>query len=141
MAFEFGSSEWAQALTDEINGSSEYRNAAQGWGDDFNGNMLFAFEADEKLTDPVHLLIRLQDGACQGAEFVGASEHPDAGFTLSAPFALWKDILDRKTLAATAILKGQMRVDGPKMTLLKHTAASRALIHCTSSVDTVFPGS
>jgi putative sterol carrier protein len=136
MAARFGSEEWAAALREEINGSSEYRNAAARWGDGFNGNMLFAFEADENLDRPLNLLIRVGGGACAGTEFVDRDGHPDAGFVLRAPFTLWRDILQRKTLAATAILKGKLRVEGDKMTLLKHTAANRALIHCTASLDT-----
>ena len=44
MAVRFGTPEWCAALEREINGSSEYRNAAARWGDGFNGNLLFAFE-------------------------------------------------------------------------------------------------
>lgn len=135
---KFGSEEWAGALADEINGSSEYRNAGAAWGRDFNGNMLFRFDADERLAEPISLLIRLSGGECQGAEFVADAAHPEAGFTLRAPFTLWQEILGRKTMAATAILTGRMRVDGEKMTLLKHAGANRALIHCTASVDTVW---
>ncbi len=39
-------------------------------------------------------------------------------------------------MAATAILTGKLKVEGERMQLLKHTAANRALIHCTASVDT-----
>ncbi len=138
MTVKFGTDEWADALVAEINGSSEYKNAAKNWATDFNGNMLFAFEADDQLKTPLQLLIRLKEGQCQGADFIDAANHDDAGFVLRAPFSLWKDILERKTLAATAILTGKMKVDGGKMTLLKHTAANRALIHCTASVETEF---
>lgn len=138
MAFKFGTTEWAQALQDEINASSEYRNAAARWGVDFNGNMVFVFENDESLPNPIHLLIRLKGGACEGAEFIAEANHPEAGFTLRAPFSLWKSILERQTMAATAILQGKMKVDGSKMTLLKHTGANRALVHCTASVETMF---
>ena len=62
-----------------------------------------------------------------------------SGFTLRAPFTLWREVLERKTLAATAILTGKMKVEGEKLTLLKHAGASRALIHCTASVPTEFP--
>jgi putative sterol carrier protein len=139
MAIPFGTEQWAKALVEEINGSSEYRNSAASWGEGFNGNMLLAFESDETLPQALSLLVRLKGGSCQGAEFLQESAHPEAGFVLRAPFQLWREILERKTMAATAILKGQMKVEGQKMTLLKHTAASRALIHCTASVDTTFP--
>ena len=46
MSNRFGTPEWAAALKEEINGSSEYRNAANKWGVEFNGNLLFVFEAD-----------------------------------------------------------------------------------------------
>lgn len=141
MGVPFGSEAWASALVDEINASSEYRNAGAKWGDGFNGNLLFVFEADG--ADPGaasrSLLIRLAGGRCGGAEFLDGDTHPDAGFTLRAPFALWRDVLERRAMAATAILTGKMRVDGDKMTLLKHTSANRTLIHCTASIETDWP--
>ena len=138
MAVRFGSPEWARTLQEEINDSSEYRNAAAKWGLGFNGDMLFVFESDATLPQPVRLLIRLQGGNCRLAQFVDGAEQPTVGFTLRAPFALWRSILERKALAATAILTGKLKVDGERMTLLKHTAANRALIHCTASVDTLW---
>lgn len=139
MAYRFGTPEYARALCDEVNRSSEYRNAGSKWGVGFNGNLLFAFEADGALTDPLYLLLRLQAGRCDGAEFVPGPAHPDSGFTLRAPFRLWRDILERRTLAATAILTGKMKIEGDAITLLKHAGSSRSLIHCTASVPTEFP--
>ena len=140
MAYRFGTAEYAHALCDEINNSSEYRNAASKWGVGFNGNLLFAFEADDAIQDALYLLARLQAGRCDGAEFVPGPSHPDQGFTLRAPFRLWREILERRTLAATAILTGKMKVDGDMITLLKHAGSSRSLIHCVASIPTEFPG-
>jgi putative sterol carrier protein len=132
----FGSDDWADALKREINDSSEYRNAAAKWGVDFNGNMLFVFEPDEEAPERRALMLKLSGGKCQDASFIDVDSHPDAGFVLRGPFQLWREILQRKTMAATAILTGKMQVVGERMQLLKHTAANRALIHCTASVDT-----
>ena len=140
MAYRFGTAEYAKALCDEINRSSEYRNAASKWGVGFNGNLLFAFEADAALPKALYLLLRLKEGHCEGADFVPGPSHPDTGFTLRAPFQLWRDVLERRTLAATAILTGKMKIEGDKVTLLKHAGSSRSLIHCTASVPTEFPG-
>lgn len=140
MAVEFDSSEWARALAAVINASSEYRNAGASWGVGFNGNILFVFEAGGPLEKGLHLLVRLEGGRSSGAEFVPGPSHPDAGFTLRAPFPLWREILSGRTLAATAILTGRMRVEGNSITLLKHAGAHRSLIHAVSSLDTRFPG-
>jgi len=139
VAVRFGTPSWCEAVKDEINRSSEYRNAAGKWGAGFNGNLLFHFDADPALAKPLFLFLALAKGACQRAEFVPGPAHPEAGFTLRAPFSLWRDILERRTLAATAILTGKMKVEGEKLTLLKHAGANRALIHCVASVDTEFP--
>lgn len=135
----FGTPEWAAALRDEVNRSSEYRNAASRWGVGFNGNILLAFEVDPALPAPLYLFLVLSAGRCDRAEFTPGSSHPEAGFTLRAPFSLWREILERRTMAAAAILTGKMRVEGDKMTLLKQAGANRALIHCTGSVPTIFP--
>jgi putative sterol carrier protein len=135
----FGTAEWARALHDEIDGSSEYRNAAAGWGKDGNGNILLAFEADAALPEGLFLLLRLREGRSLGVEFVPGPSHPDASFALRGPFSLWRDVLERRTLAATAILTGRIRVEGDKLALLKHTSAHRALVHCVASVPTELP--
>jgi putative sterol carrier protein len=140
MKLTFGTPAWADALTAEINASSEYRNAAAKWGDGFNGNVLLVFDADAAAPGAYALLVKLAKGACQGACFVAGAAHPDAGFGLRAPFSVWRDVLTRKTMAATAILTGKMKVEGDRMTLLKHTAAHRALISCAAALDSEFPG-
>jgi len=139
VAVRFATPAWCQALRDALNGSSEYRNAAASWGVGFNGNLLFAFEAGGGLEAPLYLLLTLAAGRCEGAAFVPGPTHPDAGFTLRAPFPAWREILERRTLAAAAILTGKMKVEGDTITLLRHAGANRALIHCTASVPTEFP--
>lgn len=138
MAHRFGSAAWAEALRQQLNASSEYRHAAARWGEDFNGDMLLVFEADTSHPRTQRLLLQLERGSCAGAEFVEDSPAQQAGFVLRAPFALWQQILERKTLAATAILTGKMQVEGDRLKLLRHTAAHRALIHCTAAVDTAW---
>jgi putative sterol carrier protein len=140
MPLEFGTPEWARALEDAVNASSEYRNSGAGWGVGFNGNILLAFEAGGALAKSFYLLVRLQGGRCLGAEFVPGPSHPDAGFTLRAPFPLWREVLTGKTLAATAILTGKMRVEGNSIALLKYAGAHRSLIHCVASLDAHYPG-
>ena len=135
----FGAPAWCAALREEVNASSEYRNAAAKWGVGFNGNLLLDFDADAGLPKPLHLFLVLAAGRCDRAEFVAGPKHPEAGFSLRAPFSLWREILERRTLAATAILTGKMKVEGDKLTLLKHAGANRALIHCVASVPTEFP--
>ncbi|HEX5043843.1 MAG TPA: hypothetical protein VFV75_13110 [Candidatus Polarisedimenticolaceae bacterium] len=139
MAIPFGTEAWAQALCAHINGSSEYRNAASKWGKDFNGTLLLSFGADGKLAEPKHLLLRVAEGRCGGAEFVEGIDHPEAGFALEAPFTLWKEILEGRQLAVTAMLAGHMKVRGDRFKLLQHVAAQRALLHCVTSLDTAFP--
>jgi putative sterol carrier protein len=139
MALTFGTPEWAQALVTAINASSEYRNSGASWGVGFNGNVLFAFEAGGPLPNSLYLLLRLAGGKSSGAEFVPGPSHPDAGFTLRAPYPLWREILGGKTLAATAILMGRMKVEGNTVALLKHAGAHRSLMHCVSSLDTRYP--
>jgi putative sterol carrier protein len=139
MAIPFGTEAWAQALCAQLNASSEYRNSAAKWGQGFNGTLLLSFGADGKLPEPKHLLLRVSQGRCAGAEFVPEIDHPEAGFALEAPFSLWKDILEGRALAVTAILGGHLKVRGDRIKLLQHVAAQRALLHVVTSLDTAFP--
>jgi putative sterol carrier protein len=138
MALKFGTSAWAEALAEGINASSEYRNAAATWGTASSGNVLLVIEPDATMASGINLLIRLSKGSCQGAAFVDDAHHPEAGYALRAPYSLWREILERRTLAATAILTGRLKVEGDKLTLLKHTAAHRAMVACCAEIDTDF---
>jgi putative sterol carrier protein len=134
----FGTPAWAEAFARGISASSEYRNSGAGWGVGFNGNLLFAYESDAALAAPLALLVRLSGGRCDGCEWVPGMTHPEAGFTLRAPFSLWREILEGRTLAATAILTGGMKVEGDRLKLLRYAGAHRSLIHCAASVPTEF---
>lgn len=138
-AVRFGAPEWAEAFQRAINASSEYRNAGSKWGVGWNGNLLFSFEPDAALSKPLHLLVRLSGGRSEGCAWVDGARHPEAGFVLRAPFSVWRDILQGRTLAATAILTGRMRVEGDTLLLVRHAGAHRSLIHCAGSVPTEFP--
>ncbi len=140
MPIPFGTPEWAGAFAAAVNASSEYRNAGAKWGDGWNGNLLLSYEADAALARPLHLLVRLSAGRCGGAEWVEGSRHPEAAFVLRAPFTLWRDILEGRTLAATAILTGAMKAEGDTIRLLRFAGAHRSLLHCAASVETAFPG-
>jgi putative sterol carrier protein len=137
-AIQFGTPAWAQAFAREINASSEYRNSGAGWGVGFNGNLLFVYEADAALAAPLALLVRLSGGRCDGCEWVAGASHAEAGFVLRAPFSIWREILEGRALAATAILTGGMKVEGEKLKLLRYAGAHRSLIHCAASVPTDF---
>jgi putative sterol carrier protein len=134
----FGTPAWAEAFERAVNGSSEYRNAGAQWGVGWNGNLLFVYEADAALAAPLHLLVRLSGGRCGGAAWVEGARHPDAGFVLRAPFSLWREILEGRTLAATAILTGKMKAEGDTLRLLKFAGAHRSLIHCAASIPASF---
>ncbi|MCP3977893.1 MAG: hypothetical protein GY716_00995 [bacterium] len=136
MSHAFGTPGWAAALRAEIEGSAEYRRAGAKWGVGFNGNILLAFEADPGLGCPVYLLLRLAAGSCADAAFVDDGRHPEAGFTLRAPFSLWREVLERRLPAPAAIMSGRVAVEGDKMRLLRHTAAARAMLDCAASIDT-----
>jgi len=136
----FGTPAWAEAFERAINASSEYRNAGARWGVGFNGNLLFVYEVDAALPRALHLLVRLSGGRCEGCGWVESARHPDAGFVLRAPFSLWREILEGRTLAATAILTGKLKAEGDTLRLLKHAGAHRSLIHCAGTVPTEFPG-
>jgi putative sterol carrier protein len=135
----FGTPEWAEAFQRVIEESSEYRNAGARWGVGFNGNLLFAFEADGALREPLHLLVRLEGGRCGGCAWAAGPRHAEAGTVLRAPYGVWREILEGRTLAATALLAGTLKAEGDVLRLLRFAGAHRSLIHCAASVATRFP--
>ena len=117
-------------LVRSINDSDAFREAASGWGDGFNGNVLMVFEPDDQRADPLNVLLRLSPGICNGAELVEGSGHPDAGFVFTAARTVWRTMLDGSLAPASAVLYGRLRVQGDRGLLFRHASLAGALVDC-----------
>jgi putative sterol carrier protein len=139
MSLVFGSPEWCAALHESINKSEDYAQSAKTWGVDFNGNLMFAIEADDTFSNPLNILLYLKAGHCDGVETVEDPGDPEAGFSIQAPFKVWTEIFKGNLKPATAIFTGKMRVRGSMTTMMKYANSAQHLIQATRTVPTAFP--
>jgi len=139
MAADFGTQQWADAVRNRIQNDAEYRAAAEGWGVDFNGNILFTIEPGAGLKDAVHLLLELKDGGCLGARLLPDGSQADAGFKLRGPWPAWKQVIDGEIKPILAISLRKIRLEGSLVVLMKYVPAAQALLRCVSSVDAQLP--
>ncbi|HEX9638985.1 MAG TPA: SCP2 sterol-binding domain-containing protein [Acidobacteriota bacterium] len=139
MSALFGSQEWAAAVRARIQGDEAYRDAAKGWGMEFNGNILFSIEAGGRLDQPTHLLLELRDGDCLGARLLADPAAADVGFRLRGPWPAWKQVLNGELKPILAISLRKIRLEGSLPTLMKYVPAAQALLRCFSDVEAELP--
>ena len=121
----FFSTDWAHAVCARLNASEEYRQAARGW----EGDVALVATADPAQPGgaPARTVwLDLHHGACRAA--AGTLPEHTPAFTLSAPPAVWRDVLAGQTDPVLGIVLGKLKVDGSMTTLATNAKATRALL-------------
>lgn len=138
MAYKFPSSEWVEALKEAINNSEDYRSAAKTWEGDF----FFVIEPDATttLTEPVTLYMDLWHGECRDAYVVeNPAEHKQPEFVISAPFAVWKQVVTAELDPIQALMTRKLKLKGNLMKIMRSVKAANELVRCCTMVPTEFP--
>ncbi len=81
----------------------------------------------------------LWHGECRSAcLIVDESEKPPA-YRMTAPYGVWKQILDKKLDAVQAMMTGRLKVKGDMGQIMRMPRAAVELTNCTLLIDTEFP--
>lgn len=138
MAYTFPSPEWVQALKEAINNSADYREAAKTWEGDF----FFTIEPDETTTldKSVTLYMDLWHGECREAYVVeDPAAHKQPEFVISAPYAVWKQVITGQLDPIKALMTRQLKLKGNLMKIMRSVKAANELVRCSTMVPTEFP--
>jgi putative sterol carrier protein len=133
----FLSQAWFDAFADEINASTEYREAAKDW----EGDIAFHVEAepDRNVPDDVWARLDLWHGTCRAAGPIRAEDGPDSAYVLAAPYSRWKDVVLGDLDPIRAMMQGKLRVRGDLPTIVRQVRAANELVRLTGEVPTEFP--
>jgi putative sterol carrier protein len=128
--------QWAAAFADAINRSSAYREAARHW----RWPLALVLEPAPDLGYPVTtaLVADLFEGACRDAR-IHEGDGVDVPFVIRGPYPSWKALIAAGADPVAAIVTGKLRLTGSLITIIRHVAASRALVVCARAVPTAFP--
>jgi putative sterol carrier protein len=127
---------WAAAFAAAVNRSSAYREAAREW----RWPLALVLEPAPDLGYPVAtaLVADLFEGTCRDAR-IHEGDGVDVPFVIRGPYASWKALIAAGADPVAAIVTGKLRLTGSLITIIRHVAASRALVVCARAVPTAFP--
>jgi putative sterol carrier protein len=135
MPIPFPGEAWIQAMKDDLNSSSAYREAAKNWEGDF----AFVIEPGGALQESVVLYMDLFHGECRAAMAVQDPTTAQAAFRLTGPVAVWKKVMTRKLDPMQAMMTGQLKLTGNMAMVMRNVRAAKELVESCTRIDTEFP--
>lgn len=138
MAHEFPSEEWIRAWQSMANDDEEYGRAAEGWGVDFNGDLLFHLRSDERLPEDRYYFAELVDGKVRNSRPVDDPEAIDYGFALRADYTDWVRLVDGEIEPVACIMTCIFDVDGDVRQMLEYSDAVTRLVEIAAAIDSTY---
>ena len=123
---------WAHAFCVEVNSDDAYRAAAAHW----RMPVAMVLERIPELgyPDDIAVHLDLREGRCHGARIVRAAE-VKAPLVLRGHYGVWKRIVLGELDPVAAVMKRELHVSGPIMTLMLHVSWARALLACARRIE------
>jgi len=135
MAHEFPSDDWVKAAQEELNNSESYREAAANW----EGDILFLITALPGEKKEKALYMDLWHGNCRDAYAVDDLSEVQSEFSITAPFPVWKKVLQRDLDPIRGLVSRQLKLKGNMMKVMKAPRAAVELVNSCAQVDTEWP--
>ena len=132
MAYKFPSDEWIKALSELLNTSESYQRSAKDWEGDF----IFVAEADETYPETAYLYLQLYHGSSAGAAMVDPDDLPETEYTINAPFATWRKVIDSKLDPIQGMMTGQLKLRGDLMMIMRYPKAAQEIVSCCAKIPT-----
>jgi putative sterol carrier protein len=132
----FPSDEWIKELSRLLNASEAYERAARDWEGDF----IFAIEADAALPEATYLYLDLYHGKSPSAMQLRTREEKKAAYVLAAPFSAWRRVIEGKLDPIQGMMTRQLRVSGNMMQIMRYPKAAKEIVSCCAKVPTDFGG-
>ena len=131
---QFGSSEWVQALQDELNKSPAYEDAARNW----EGYFYFVVDPEGPVTEPIYLYMDLWHGKSREAFVVADPKQKNPAFVMSGKYGKWKQVVTAKLDPIQALATGQLKLKGNMVTILKNVKAAQEIVRACTRLDSEF---
>lgn len=135
---ELFTEEWARAWCRELNGSEEYREAAETW----EGAVVLVVEPDPErgIEEERAVYLDLRQGECREARAADAEDRAGAPYVIRADPYTWKRVLDREMDPISGLMRGKFKLErGSVVTLARYVRAAKELVSAATRVETSFP--
>jgi putative sterol carrier protein len=112
---KFPSSEWLQALNDQLNADERYAQIARNW----EGDMMIIIEPGGAVTEVVRWYIDLWHGKCRGVAVLEEGDEKTATFTLRGSYDNYVPLLKGELHPITALTGRKIGVQGNLAILMR----------------------
>lgn len=133
MTHQFPSAAWLNALHEKLNSDSQYAEIAKNW----EGDLLFVIEPDEKYKDTVALYFDLWHGASREVIFDVDMNERKAAFTILAPFSNWLRILQGELNPIQAMATMKLRIKGNMAYIMRNVPTVLDFTRCAQEIPFV----
>jgi len=129
---------WAEEFCKALNDSPEYKQAAKGWGVDFDGGMLMVMEKSGEIEDDVSAFLDLKDGKCLGITLLAPGEKPprEPIMMLRGTFLIWKKLAFKEIDPIQTLMQGLLVLEGDMNLALRYAKAAMELTNVVEKTDT-----
>jgi putative sterol carrier protein len=134
MSIKFPSEAWIQELSNRLNASESYAQAAATW----EGDQIFVILPDENYPDTTYFYIDLQHGKASGARQLRSLDEQKALFTSSAPFGTWRRVLEGRLDPIQAMFSNKIKLVGSMAAVQRTPKATYELVKVAATIDSDF---
>lgn len=131
----FPSQAWLDVLKETLNTSPDWAKDAQ----DYVGTSIWVITPDGSLTRPVRLYMAYEPSGLAKAYVMAEGETREAQNTNTASLGTWRQMIEGKLNPAPAIMRGELKVDGPFMNAIRDIRAIQALFEHAWRIPSEFP--
>lgn len=128
---------WANEFSNAINASTHYARSAKKWGVDFDGSMIFVFQASGEIEEDFSIFLDLQAGKCLSTQVLAPGEEPPraAPMIISAPISTWKRVIFKEIDPVAALMQKQLDLVGDMSLVMRYAQAAVDLVNATEQTD------
>jgi putative sterol carrier protein len=130
----FATQAWLDESASLLNNDPEYAEGAK----DYEGDYLYIVEADELQPTPIYYYVDLYHGKCRKATIVNNPTEVKAEFEMSAPYSIWKKILQGELDGNKALMTRKLKIKGNMTKLMKSTKPATAYFKALTPLKTDF---
>ena len=127
---EFPSREWAEEYCRALNGSEGYRRSARGWV----WPILFKVRMPDGSVRG--FVARLNNGRCEGVEWLDDASRGDAPYVISATLDDWLSIIRGEVSPIAAFTRGKLKLEKGSMAMvLRYPLAAMEMVKAAQRVE------
>ncbi len=131
----FPSEAWCKELQTTINNDDTFFRAAK----DYTDRSIWVINPDETLTHPVYLYLFVDHGKMIEACEIPARDARDSDDTATAPFSVWRRMMEGRLNPTPAIVRGQLKIEGKAMHIMRNVKTVQSLFEHVLKMSCEFP--